>query len=85
MSAEETSRLAMSIAEKLQKMRELSKKKLSIKSRLEEVNAESGRLFEEINRIDEVIRSLKYEITECLDKDTSAATLSIVNGGGYDQ
>jgi len=85
MSAEETSMLAMSIAEKLQKMQELSKKKLSIKSRLEEVNAESGRLFEEINRIDEVIRSLKYEITECLDKDTSSATLSIVNGGGYDQ
>lgn len=66
MNAEETTTLAVSIAEKIEKIKELSKKKSSIKNRLEEVNAESTRLFEEINKIDEMIRSMKHEITDGL-------------------
>lgn len=69
MSVNETTRLADLIAQKLTRIKDISRKKVVIKNKLDEVNLESRTLTEELNRLDDEVKSLKYEISECLSEN----------------
>lgn len=68
MSVNDTSELAARIAQQLVKLQELGKQKLSTQRRIEELKEESQAKLEELNSIEQEIRTIKYEITESLDE-----------------
>lgn len=77
MSVENISNLAELIAAKLLKIKELSTKKVSVKNKLDEVNRESNTLATEINKIEQEITSIKFEISNRL----SDSNLKVVIDG----
>lgn len=77
MFANETQQLANLIAQKLNRIKELSKKQVGIKNRLDQVNLEANDLATQLNRIEEEIKGLKHEISSCLSDNH----LKIVNNG----
>jgi peptidoglycan hydrolase CwlO-like protein len=62
----DTSQLADMIAKKLEEIKSLSRKRVSVQNRLDELKGEIDSTKEELNKIEEGIRSLKYEVTDCL-------------------
>lgn len=66
METSETSRLAGLIAQKLTRIKELSRKRVVVRNKLDEVNLECSTLAAELNKIEDEVKSLKYEISECL-------------------
>jgi len=78
MSVEGTVELANRIAQKLEEIKELSRKKVVVQNTLEKLKHETKATSEELNRIEATIRSLKYEITDCLTD--SPTSLKIVDG-----
>jgi peptidoglycan hydrolase CwlO-like protein len=54
------------IAKKLEEIKSLSRKRVSVQNRLDELKGEIDSTKEELNKIEEGIRSLKYEVTDCL-------------------
>lgn len=68
MSAEETTILAEKIAKQIQTMKSLSERKLSLKSKLNGLNEEVRVLLEELNRIEEIVKSIKHEIANDLNE-----------------
>lgn len=77
MSVENISNLAELIAAKLLKIKELSTKKVFVKNKLDEVNRESNTLATEINKIEQEITSIKFEISNRL----SDSNLKVVIDG----
>ena len=66
MVTSETSRLAEIIAQKLSRIKEIGRRKIVVRNKLDEVNLESNSLAAELNRLEDEVKSLKYEISECL-------------------
>ena len=79
MSVEENSQLANLIAKQLERIKQLSKNRASVKSRLEELCAESRAKTEELNKIEEAIKSIKFEIANSLNDD--GPELKLVGNG----
>jgi chaperonin cofactor prefoldin len=67
MDVEETTELANRIAKLLMRLRTLTEQKLSIQKRLEELKVENQRALDELNKIEESVRVVKYEINESLN------------------
>ena len=61
-----TAQLADLIAKKLDEIKSLSRKRVSVQNRLDELKVETDSAKDELNKIEEGIRSLKYEVTDCL-------------------
>lgn len=66
----DTSQLAELIAEKLEQIKALSRKRVSVQNRLDELKVEVNDTKDELNKIEEGIRSLRYEVTDCLSDKT---------------
>jgi archaellum component FlaC len=79
MSVEENSQLASLIAKQLERIKQLSKNRASVKSRLDEIAAESKTKTEELNRIEDAIKSIKFEIANSLNDD--GPELKLVGNG----
>ena len=65
-----TTQLAELIAEKLEQIKALSRKRVSVQNRLDELKVEVNDTKDELNKIEEGIRSLRYEVTDCLSDKT---------------
>ena len=76
MTTETTDKLASKIAEKLTQIKSLIRKRASVRNQIEDVAQESNKLSEELNRIEDTIKSLKYEISN----DLNDTNLTVVNG-----
>ena len=66
----DTSHLAELIAKKLEDIKAQSRKRVSVQNRLDELKTELELTKEELNKIEEGIRSLRYEVTDCLSDKT---------------
>ena len=66
----DTSHLAELIAKKLEDIKVQSRKRVSVQNRLDELKSELELTKEELNKIEEGIRSLRYEVTDCLSDKT---------------
>lgn len=66
MQTNEISHLAELIAQKLTRIKELARKKVVLRNKLDGVNLEANTLAAELNRLEDEVKSLKYEISECL-------------------
>lgn len=66
----DTAQLAELIAEKLEQIKALSRKRVSVQNRLDELKVEVNDTKDELNKIEEGIRSLRYEVTDCLSDKT---------------
>jgi peptidoglycan hydrolase CwlO-like protein len=66
----DTSHLAELIAKKLEDIKAQSRKRVSVQNRLDELKSELELTKEELNKIEEGIRSLRYEVTDCLSDKT---------------
>jgi len=66
----DTSHLAELIAKKLEDIKALSRKRVSVQNRLDELKTELELTKDELNNIEEGIRSLRYEVTDCLSDKT---------------
>lgn len=77
MSTPEIQALANLIAQKLDRIKDLSRKQIVVKNKLDEVNRESSSLATDLNRIEDEIKSLKYEISTCL----TDSNLKLVGNG----
>lgn len=62
--------LANQIAEKLVDLKELGKQKLSTQKRLDELKDEIKAKTEELNKTEETIRTVKYQINELMNEQT---------------
>lgn len=76
MSTQNVSNLATLIAEKLLRIKELTTKQVFVRNKLEEANKESNALATEINRIEQEVKSLKFEISERLSDNNLRAVLN---------
>lgn len=77
MDANDTQSLATLIAHKLNRIKDLVRKQVVVRNKLDEVNQQSNAFARELNKIDEEIKSLKYEISNCL----SDSNLKLVSDG----
>ena len=66
----DTSHLAELIAKKLEDIKAQSRKRVSVQNRLDELKTELELTKDELNKIEEGIRSLRYEVTDCLSDKT---------------
>ena len=78
MDTNDTQHLATLIAQKLNRIKELSKKQIVVRNKLDDVNRESNSLATELNRLEEEVKSLKYEISNCL----TDSNLKLVSNNG---
>jgi hypothetical protein len=70
METSETSRLADLIAQKLTRIKDIARKKVVLRNKLDEVNLEANTISTDLNRLEEEVKSLKYEIAECLSDNS---------------
>jgi hypothetical protein len=68
MSAINTSELAAQIAQQLVKLQDLEKQKLFTQRRIEGLKEELQAKIDELNNIDQEMRTIKYEITKSLNE-----------------
>lgn len=61
--------LANQIAQKIVKLKELRKQKLSTQRQIEDLTADLNAKKEEINSIEQSMRTIKYEICDSLTDD----------------
>lgn len=77
MSAEETSKIAERIAKQIESIKSLSEKRVAIRTKLNSLNAEVRLLLDELNRVEDMVKSIKHEITTDL---TESVELKVVDG-----
>lgn len=77
MSAEETSKIAERIAKQIESIKSLSEKRVSIRVKLNSLNEEVRLLLDELNRVEDMVKSIKHEITTDL---TENVELKVVDG-----
>lgn len=77
MSAEETSKIAERIAKQIESIKSLSEKRVAIRTKLNSLNAEVRLLLDELNRVEDMVKSIKHEITTDL---TESVELKFVDG-----
>ena len=68
MSVLDTAELAAQIAQQLVQLQELKHKKLSTQRKIEELKEEAQLKTEELNNIEQKIRTIQYEINESLNE-----------------
>lgn len=77
MSAEETSKIAERIAKQIESIKSLSEKRVAIRVKLNSLNEEVRLLLDELNRVEDMVKSIKHEITTDL---TESVELKVVDG-----
>lgn len=77
MSVTETSKIAERIAKQIESIKALSEKRVLLRTKLNSLNDEVRVLLEELNRIEDMVKSIKHEITNDLN-DT--VELKLVSG-----